>query len=104
MEIIDLGNGESGILLTSNVLLIMSLCFMLLLVSYWYWKLAKKTDKLVTIGKNGKNAIEDLNKDLREEKSKRDNFEGLYNEAMLKYKKEREKTDALTGGVKWEKG
>jgi len=104
MEIIDLGNGESGILLTSNVLLIMSLCFMLLLVSYWYWKLAKKTERLVAIGKNGKNAIEDLNKDLRKEKEQKENYKGLYDEFMLKYKKEKEKTDALTGGVKWVKG
>jgi hypothetical protein len=105
MEIIDLGNGESGIFIASNLLLIMSLSLGIILSLYWYWTTSKRCDKLLAIVKNRTKAMDSLNADLVEKEENVKQYKSLYNESNDRYKKEKEKNQALLrDGVTWEKG
>ena len=96
MEIInDIGNGQFGIVLTANFLLIMSFSLGIMLLCYWYWELSKKCDRrgkaLVSIGKN----MDELNASLEKNKEWVTQYKSCYHEADAKYKKKKEEHQAL---------
>ena len=105
MEIInDLGDGQFGIVLTANFLLIMSLCLGVMLLCYWYWELSRKCERLVAIGKRRGNAMDELNADLKKNEEWVAQYKSLYNEADARYKKKKEEHQALLRErVVWEK-